>query len=77
MSPDIKVVPLTDSDLEHIQLTIAQQILDINRKASDGKIPSDLASEEIEKLTKVAEKCSKYQKDQGRPVKKTLRRKAS
>lgn len=59
----IKLVPFTDDELRDIQLTSVDKMMEINRNLKSNTLPSgniEMAREEIERLSKVVEKCSIY-----------------
>ena len=59
----VKLVPFTEEELQDIQLTAVDKMMEINRNLKTNKIgrgSADAAREEIERLGRVVEKCSNY-----------------
>ena len=68
MSVNIKVVPFTDDELQEIQLSLTEQVLDIKHQAEKGSISADAATKQIQALSKVIKKCSLHQRNAPSPL---------
>ena len=55
----IKSVQFTVEELEELQISLLDNMLQINKKAKAGKLSSADAERKIKTLVTVAEKCSK------------------
>ena len=58
----IKLVPFTEEELAEVQVTVVGRMLELNRDMKAGKVRSSSATEEMERLSKVSDKVSKYYK---------------
>lgn len=57
----IKMVPFTEEELTEVQVTIVDRMLELNRDIKNGKLCSE-AAKEMETLSRVSDKVSKYSK---------------
>lgn len=64
MPTSVHVIPFTEEELEEIQITMADKILDLNKNPT--LISAEEASQEIETLRRVVEKCHKYHSSRNR-----------
>jgi hypothetical protein len=64
MQHSVHVVPFTEEELEEIQITMADKILNLNNNPT--MISAEDASHEIETLRRVVEKCHKYHSSRNR-----------
>lgn len=56
-----RVIPLTDTEIKEIQLSIVDRMLEINREVKSGRIPmSEEVSSELRVLSGISLKVHKY-----------------
>ena len=59
----VKLVPFTEEELQDIQFTAVDKMMELNRSLKANKVThstADATRKEIERLGKVVEKCSTY-----------------
>lgn len=56
----IKLIPFTDDELMEVHVTIVDRMLELNRDMKNGKLPHETAVVEMETLSRVSDKVSKY-----------------
>lgn len=59
----VKLVPFTEEELQDIQFTAVDKMIELNRNLKTNKVARgtvDATRKEIERLGKVVEKCSNY-----------------
>jgi hypothetical protein len=64
----IKSVPFTEDELQEIQLSLTEHVLEINHQIQRGSIPKDTATKQIQMLSQVIEKCSQHQNKTSNPL---------
>lgn len=61
MSVDcIKLIPFTEEELTEVQVTIVDRMLELNRDVRNGKLSLETAAQQMETLSRVSDKVSKY-----------------
>jgi hypothetical protein len=56
----VNLVPLTTEEMNEIQSTVVDRMIELNREIREGKHPEQ-ALQEISKLSKLSNKISNYQ----------------
>lgn len=62
----VHVVPFTEEELEEIQITMTDKILNMNKNPT--MISPEQESQEIETLRRVVEKCHNYHSTRNRTI---------
>lgn len=57
---DIRLVPFTEEELENVQLTLLGKMMQLNRDANEGRIPFQAIDDELQALSHVTDKVSRY-----------------
>lgn len=54
------IISFSDNELEIVRFAVADKVFNINKQAETGLIDSDDATQQIETLRKVVEKCTRF-----------------
>lgn len=58
----VKMVPLTNEELQFVQTMLVGRMLEINRNIREGFMEPETGDDEIERLSHVSSKISRYSK---------------